>query len=489
MSSCRRFFFMSTAIGIVAAVPRAAGAQTTLPSITIATPKKPKAPPKPLRRAAVKPPASTSPAPRFGPRPDTQLAKSAAGAGSRTQGVQAPAGATGAEGGTGFAGGEGGPISPAARGSQGRRSPGRAVARTHLHPGRRQRHDDRQGPGRHASARQQHRVRPRGPAAARRVAGLFGQRRFSHPQRARQRPVPHQRHPVAGWRFRVQPGSEFELHPHDLADRRRAAGRVRPPHRRPPRHHHAQRRRRARHDRDRLRRQPRHDHPDAGDRRCRGRLGLFLHRPLPQQQHRHRKRHADARPDPRPQPAGPLLRLCRDAARRQQPLRVHVRRQCRALPDPELDRHPAGLHRLRHVGLRLEPAQREPERAFDLQHPGGADHDRAARQPDVLLPTVFDAALHPRPGRRPRLQRRGLGRHAHEPRQRHPERQRLSHQRSADVAFRLHLPGRARPGDQRRHGAAARRRRQSRSTHPSASSMRSGAPASSAASTCRTSIA
>ena len=104
---------MSVAMGIAAAVPRTVEAETALPAVTIATPKKPKAASKPIRRAAVKPPASTSPAPRFGPRPDTQLAKSAAGAGSQAQGVQTPAGVTGAEGGTGAAGGEGGPVSPA----------------------------------------------------------------------------------------------------------------------------------------------------------------------------------------------------------------------------------------------------------------------------------------------------------------------------------------------------------------------------------------
>ena len=93
--------------------PHAVIAQTTLPSVTVTTPKskpKPKAP-QPIKRVAVKAPASTSPAPRFGPRPDTQAAQSAA-SGARsaaaTPGVETPAGTTGAEGGTG-----GGPVSPA----------------------------------------------------------------------------------------------------------------------------------------------------------------------------------------------------------------------------------------------------------------------------------------------------------------------------------------------------------------------------------------
>ena len=86
--------------------------------MTVAAPK-PRAkalPPKPVRRAAVKPPASTSPAPRFGPRPDPPAATSAARgtrAAPATPGGEAPAGTTGAEGGTGPAGASGGPISPA----------------------------------------------------------------------------------------------------------------------------------------------------------------------------------------------------------------------------------------------------------------------------------------------------------------------------------------------------------------------------------------
>ena len=100
-----------------------ASAQTSLPSVTITEPQdKPK--PKlqtvrtraPVKRAATKAPASTSPTPRFGPRPDTQLAKSAAGGGRPgvgTPGVEAPAGVTGAEDATGPAGAGGGLISPA----------------------------------------------------------------------------------------------------------------------------------------------------------------------------------------------------------------------------------------------------------------------------------------------------------------------------------------------------------------------------------------
>ena len=107
--------FLAGAAGSLAALvgAQAAVAQTTLPSVTVVTPKpKAKAPsPKPVRRVAVKTPASTSPTPRLGPRPDTQLAISAA-SGTRavpaTLGVETPAGTTGAEGGTG-----GGPVSPA----------------------------------------------------------------------------------------------------------------------------------------------------------------------------------------------------------------------------------------------------------------------------------------------------------------------------------------------------------------------------------------
>ena len=113
MTALRSTLLIGAALVGFASVTHLAEAQTVLPSVTIAASQKKKTAPKPVRRAAVKPPASTSPSPRFGPRPDTQLAKSAAGAGSRTQGIQTPAGATGAEGGTGIAGGEGGPISPA----------------------------------------------------------------------------------------------------------------------------------------------------------------------------------------------------------------------------------------------------------------------------------------------------------------------------------------------------------------------------------------
>ncbi len=114
MHALRSALLAGVAVGCLAALPKAAAAQTALPSITVATPKKPKALPKPVRRVAVKSPASTSPAPRFGPRPDTRVAKSAA-SGSRvaTSGIESPAGSTGAESGTGAAGGEGGPISPA----------------------------------------------------------------------------------------------------------------------------------------------------------------------------------------------------------------------------------------------------------------------------------------------------------------------------------------------------------------------------------------
>ena len=79
---------MSVAMGIAAAVPRTVEAETALPAVTIATPKKPKAASKPIRRAAVKPPASTSPAPRFRPPPDPQLAESAAGARAPAAGAQ-----------------------------------------------------------------------------------------------------------------------------------------------------------------------------------------------------------------------------------------------------------------------------------------------------------------------------------------------------------------------------------------------------------------
>ena len=94
-----------------------ASAQTTLPSVTVTEPQaRPKPKPasvrlKPVRRAAAKTPASTSPTPRFGPRPDTQLAKSTAS--GATPGVEAPGGTTGAEEGTGPTGASGGPVSPA----------------------------------------------------------------------------------------------------------------------------------------------------------------------------------------------------------------------------------------------------------------------------------------------------------------------------------------------------------------------------------------
>ena len=94
-----------------------ASAQTTLPSVTVTEPQaRPRSKPasvrlKPVRRAAAKTPASTSPTPRFGPRPDTQLAKSTAS--GATPGVEAPGGTTGAEDGTGPAGASGGPVSPA----------------------------------------------------------------------------------------------------------------------------------------------------------------------------------------------------------------------------------------------------------------------------------------------------------------------------------------------------------------------------------------
>ena len=129
--------------GIAAAlvVCSAATAQTTLPSLTVSEPKprlrpaparkvvrptaapraaqaRPlpkattKAQPRVARIAAVKP-ASTSPVPRLGPRPDTTAAQAAAAGGTGGAGIEAPAGATGAEGGTGPAGASGGPISPA----------------------------------------------------------------------------------------------------------------------------------------------------------------------------------------------------------------------------------------------------------------------------------------------------------------------------------------------------------------------------------------
>ena len=113
MNGFRPALLAGVALGSLAVLLPTAQAQTALPSVTITTPKAPKPAPKPVKRVALKPPASTSPAPRFGPRPDTRLAKAGAAAGSRTPGVEAPAGATGAEGGTGAAGGEDGPVSPA----------------------------------------------------------------------------------------------------------------------------------------------------------------------------------------------------------------------------------------------------------------------------------------------------------------------------------------------------------------------------------------
>ncbi len=112
MNAFRSILLTGAALGALTALAPAALGQTALPSVTITTPKAPKPAPKRAKRVAAKPPASTSPAPRFGPRPDTRLAKAAAASGSPTQGIETPAGATGAEGGTDGAGGAGGPISP-----------------------------------------------------------------------------------------------------------------------------------------------------------------------------------------------------------------------------------------------------------------------------------------------------------------------------------------------------------------------------------------
>ncbi len=110
-----------TAMGFLLAAATLAEAQIVLPSVTVTEPKVAKPakvpPPKPFRRASVKPPASTSPTPRFGPRPDTGVAKSAT-SGARpsaaTPGIEAPTGTSGSEGGTGGAGTSGGPPALAA---------------------------------------------------------------------------------------------------------------------------------------------------------------------------------------------------------------------------------------------------------------------------------------------------------------------------------------------------------------------------------------
>ena len=120
MASGRCNLVGGTAVGLLLVATGVADAQTNLPSVTVTEPKAAKPvkapPPRPVRRAAVKPPVSASPAPRFGPRPETEVAKSAPG-GTRpsaaTPGIEAPAGTTGGEGGTGGAGTSGGPITPA----------------------------------------------------------------------------------------------------------------------------------------------------------------------------------------------------------------------------------------------------------------------------------------------------------------------------------------------------------------------------------------
>ncbi len=185
-------------------------------------------------------------------------------------------------------------------------------------------------------------------------------------------------------------------------------------------------------------------------------MGLFLHRAFHHQQHRHRERVANGGPDPRPHPAGPLLRLRLDIAGGLKSLRLHVGGGHRPLPSAQRDRRGAAVHSPRGVELRLDPAQREPGRAFDLQHPRAANDDRPTRLAARLFSALLDAAFPSRRGRRSRLQRRGLERRPHRPRQRHPERQRLQAQRAADDTFRRDLPGGAGTGHQQLGRAAAR---------------------------------
>ena len=120
MSFTRSTLLRGSAVSVLLLATGTVEAQTNLPSITITETKAVKPlkarKPRPVQRASVKPPPSTSPTPRFGPRPDTQLANSAAD-GARpsaaTPGVEALAGTTGSEGGTGGAGTSGGPLTPA----------------------------------------------------------------------------------------------------------------------------------------------------------------------------------------------------------------------------------------------------------------------------------------------------------------------------------------------------------------------------------------
>ncbi len=111
--SALRLFLLSSVAAVLSAAPEAATAQTALPSVTVSAPKpkaKPARLPRSLPRVATKAPTSARPVPRFGPRPETELARNAASAGAAnaSPGVEGPAGATGAEGGT-----NGGPLTPA----------------------------------------------------------------------------------------------------------------------------------------------------------------------------------------------------------------------------------------------------------------------------------------------------------------------------------------------------------------------------------------
>ena len=106
----RRLVLSGAAICLLCSVSQVAEAQTTLPSLTVGTKPKAKLKPKPVRQAKAARPPSTSPAPRFGPRPDTTAAKTAVSGAS--PGVEMPGGTTGAEDGEGPAGADGGPVTP-----------------------------------------------------------------------------------------------------------------------------------------------------------------------------------------------------------------------------------------------------------------------------------------------------------------------------------------------------------------------------------------
>ena len=158
------------------------------------------------------------------------------------------------------------------------------------------------------------------------------------------------------------------------ADHRRAAGTVRPAHRRHRRHPDPERQfaatgRQCR----RLWRQFWHSDAELRLWRPQRNTEYFCHRPRLHQQSRHRKPDRQLQCDPRPHLSGQLLQLHFDGARPEHAREHDLRQHHQPIPNSKQSRTNAGVYRFRRQQFRLVDAQRAPGRAKYFRRLGIAE--------------------------------------------------------------------------------------------------------------------